>query len=440
MKKIIVSFLAVLISAMPLCLSGCGKAEAKTVYIAASNASDLEMLERAAKLYKEETGKNVEVKTETDQKAKDLSENKATVFEIGTTEEFEDLKDYCADIENTTLNSYLPDKRLALRSDDGKKTYAVPFSISGFGIVYNKKIFDKYYDLKKGDMKYKTVGEVKDFKTLKSLTEEIQKNKKELGIDAAFASPSLKSEDAFKWHSRLLNQPLYFEFSSNDDYFNPDRAFYNAKEIDLRYDKEYKDILDLIKENSNDPAAFETKSNEDSISEFKSGRAAMILADDDLWGRMKKIGTDKTEEFEVGFLPLYMDASGDKKQGITINRERFFAINKKADKESREAADEFLSWLFSSSSGKKIITESAGILTPFNTFAENELPEDPLKRETARYLGDNTLENAIMVISEPIKQTTKAVSSLAISGYMTGKRAFDDTKNTLKDVWKKATR
>ena len=39
----------------------------------------------------------------------------------------------------------------------------------------------------------------------------------------------------------MLTTPFYYEFSANDDYTDPDDAFYNSKEIDFRYDKEYKE-------------------------------------------------------------------------------------------------------------------------------------------------------------------------------------------------------
>ena len=48
-------------------------------------------------------------------------------------------------------------------------------------------------------------------------------------------------------------------------------------------------------------------------------------------------------------------------------------------------AKDFLYWLFSSEVGKRYVTEHFGFISPFSTFDEDELPNDPLAREVIRY-------------------------------------------------------
>ncbi len=440
-KQILACFLVILTAFVPL-LGGCGKEsdQAKAVYLAVSGDAQKTLFEKAAKKYKDETGKTVKIKTfseKTDGKIKVLDKNTKTVsiFAIENNSEFEKLKDYCEDITDSRINSYLSDRKLSLRSDDGKKTYAVPLEISGHGIVYNKDIIDKYFKLQKSEGEITSIAQVRDFKSLKRLVEGLNAKKDELGINSVFASPSLKGEDAFDWHSGILNVPFYYEFSGNEDYDAADRAFMNSKEIDFRYDKEYKDLLDLITANSTDKASFASKSNEDALSEFSQNRAAMIIGDD---GILKD--TKNKDGQRAGLLPLYLDISGNKNQGITIKRKSYLAVNKKADKADKTAALEFLDWLVSSKQGKKILSEDMGTLTPFNTFEEGDLPDDPLKKETGRYMNDSSLENVLWVITEPIRDITKGKTATALSEYMRGEKTFDQTKETVKDGFKMENR
>ena len=139
-------------------------------------------------------------------------------------------------------------------------------------------------------------------------------------------------------------------------------------------------------------------------------------------------------------MPLYIDISGNNNQGLTIKREGYLAINKNAGKADKTAALEFLDWLVSSKQGKKTVSEDMGILTPYTTFGEKDLPGDPLKKETGKYVSDSSLQNVLWVISEPIRDITKSRTATAIGEYMRGEKTFDQTKDTLKDGFKKENR
>lgn len=442
-KRFFVCLLAILTAVFPACLSGCGKDATETVYLSVTTDAHADIFEKAAKAYKDETGKTVTVRKttgKTDDLIKSMTDEdmKTTVFIIENAEEYDSLKDYCYDLSESKLNSYLLNKDLALKSEDGKKIYAVPYEITGYGIIINKELADKYFKGGKSDGAPASLSGIKDHKSLKKFAEELNAKKSELGVTSVFASPSLRAEDAWEWQSGILNLPLYYEFSANDDYNDPEEAFRNSKEIDLRYDEEYKQLLDLIAENSTDKKLFATKSAQDSVKEFTDGKAVMMIGSDKTYDMIKKSG-DKWNRDNLGFIPLYTDISGGK-QGLTVRRERYLAINKKADRESRDAALEFLAWMFSSENGKKTVSNDMGILTPFSTFKESEIADDPLKRDTVKDLADESTENVLWVISEPFKEISKGTASIAAGAYMTGEKAFEETKSAIKNVFKKENR
>ena len=65
----------------------------------------------------------------------------------------------------------------------------------------------------------------------------------------------------------------------------------------------------------------------------------------------------------------------------------FLCINKTASEENQSAAEDFLYWLFTSETGKRYVSEELGFITPFNTFSEEETPDDPLAKEVVSWMN-----------------------------------------------------
>ncbi len=89
---------------------------------------------------------------------------------------------------------------------------------------------------------------------------------------------------------------------------------------------------------------------------------------------------------DVKFLPIYTGMPGEEKQSISVGTENFFSINKQASPEKQKLAADFIYWLYSSPTGKAFVTNDLKFIAPFDTFAENEKPTDPLAKEVIRYL------------------------------------------------------
>ena len=94
---------------------------------------------------------------------------------------------------------------------------------------------------------------------------------------------------------------------------------------------------------------------------------------------------------DVKFLPIYTGMPGEEKQSISVGTENFFAINKQASPEKQKLAADFIYWLYSSPTGKAFVTNDLKFIAPFDTFAENEKPTDPLAKEVIRYMSNTDL-------------------------------------------------
>ena len=98
-------------------------------------------------------------------------------------------------------------------------------------------------------------------------------------------------------------------------------------------------------------------------------------------------------------MPIFIGAEGEEEQGLCIGTENYFAINKNVPPEQQKASLDFLYWLFSSSTGKKLVYEKLGFITPFSTFSESEQPNDPLGKQVAKDLTDNTTKTVPWVFT-----------------------------------------
>ena len=102
-----------------------------------------------------------------------------TLFEINGPIGYQNWKDYCADLKDTDLYSWLLDKSLAVEGDDGG-VYGIPYVVEGFGIIYNDAIMQKYFAM--DGAKAESNDYIKNFDTLNSVVDDIEYNKDLLGI------------------------------------------------------------------------------------------------------------------------------------------------------------------------------------------------------------------------------------------------------------------
>lgn len=441
MKKKILSVITVFLCAVTaFSLAGCGEKETTGVYFLNFKPESAKVYEELAEKYKKETGVAVKVVTaaannyEQTLKSEIAKSDAPTIFQVNGPVGFEAWQDYCMDIKDSKLYSYLDDKDLAIKKNDG--VYAIPYVVEGYGIIYNDAIMEKYFALKDRKSNINSVEEINSFKDLKSVVEDMTANKEKLGIKGVFASTSLSSGEDWRWQTHLLNVPLYYEMIENSDQ-DPSLKLLGSKEIENKYSENYKNLFDLYINNSvTAKTLLGSKSVADSMAEFALGQVAMVQNGNWGWSQIAGVAGNTVKAEDVKMLPLYTGVAGEEKQGLCVGTENYFAINKNADAEKQEASLKFLEWLFSSETGKKYVTEKLGFITPFETFSENELPDDPLAKEISRYMKADDIKNIPWVFTAfPSEEYKKAVGS-ALLDYAQGTKKWDEVRNTVTEKWK----
>ncbi len=397
-----------------------------------------EVYAKVAQAYEKEKGIKLVVETaasgtyESTLTARMATDSAPTIFQINGPIGYASWADYCADLKDTELYKHLKDKSLAVSANGG--VYGIPYVVEGYGIIYNQKILDAYFALPDKKTQVKSADEIKNFATLKAVVEDMQANKDKLGIEGVFASTSLKTGEDWRWQTHLMNIPVTLEFKDK----NIDLTGNGYKTIDFKYSDNFRNIFDLYINNSvSDKKKLGTVDVTASMAEFALGKCAMVQNGN--WGASQILGVsgNTVEAEKIKFMPIYTGVEGEENTGICIGTENYICINAKASKAEQKAAADFLYWLFSSETGKKLVTEEMGFITPFDTFAENEVPDDPLAREVIRWMNMNNIQNIPWNFTVFPGVQFKDNLGAALLKYSQGTMTWDDVKKSAVNEWKK---
>lgn len=394
-----------------------------------------EIYEEISKAYEAETGVKLIVQTaasgtyEQTLKSEMAKSTAPTIFQINGPRGYASWKEYCKDVKDTELYKHLTDKTLAISDGDG--VYGIPYVVEGYGIIYNDAIMQKYFAI--DGAKVKSVAEINSFAKLSEVVTDMTAKKEALGIKGVFASTSLKPGEDWRWQTHLANVPVFYEFTNN----KVDLASDATKEIKFQYSKEYQSIFDLYTNNSTiEKKLLGTKQVADSMAEFALGQCAMVQNGNWAWSQISGVDGNTVKSEDIKFMPIYTGIAGEEKQGLCVGTENFFAVNAKADPAQQKLAEDFLYWLYSSPTGKDFVTNKLGFIAPFDTFADNEKPTDPLAKEVLRYMEMDGVTSVAWNFTVFPNQTFKDNFGAALLQYAQGTKTWDDVQKLVIEQWK----
>ena len=240
----------------------------------------------------------------------------------------------------------MKDKSLAVTSKDGK-VYGIAYVIETYGIIYNKTLLQKYCDSDFASVK--KIEDINSFEKLKTVADEIQKNKDKLGVKGAFTSAGMDSSSDWRFKTHLANLPIYFEYK--------DKGIKSTDAIEGKYLDNYKNIWDLyITDSTCDPADLASKKGTDAETEFTSGEA--VFFQNGSW------------EEDMGMLPIYIGVDGEENQGLCTGSENYWCVNNKASADDQAATLEFLNWCVTNKTGTSALADDMGFVIPFKNAKE----------------------------------------------------------------------
>lgn len=423
----------VLVAAVPLgFLIGCGgspeKADQEThVYYLNPKGEVQHEWDEITEAYKKETGNTVKVTTATNYddslKSEMAKKNPPTIFQTNLMR-FDPWKNSMADLQETDLYKQLRDKNLALKSDDGAHTVAIPYVMESYGIIYNKELFGKYLKLPKA--KVKSINDIKSFQSLKAVADDIQDRKEELGVKGAFTSTGFEQTSAWRFNTHLANIPLYYEFKDEGVTRQP-------ATIQGKYLPQFKQILDLyMKDSTVDRSTLSGKTGDDANSEFALGEAVFYQNGTWAWADLEKAGM---EAKNVGMIPIYIGAPGEENQGLSTGTEQYWCINKNVPKKDQKASEDFLDWVITSKTGKDIMSKKMGFTTPFASFSGYK-SDNPIMEAAQADAKKQTVPVTWAFTMDPSQQYKDTLGD-ALLEYAQGTGDWDKVKSSFVDGWAK---
>ena len=380
-----------------------------------------------AEEYEKETGIETTVQTaasgtyEQTLKSEIAKDNAPTLFQVSGNVGLARWKKYTADMSDSEPYKQLRDQNTALKGDNGE-ILGVPFVIESYGLIYNKDLLNKYFQADWSTIK--SIDDLVGFKALKTVADEIQEHKDDLGVKGAFTSAGFDSSSDWRFKEQLAAIPLSYEL---------DGVTEQPATIKGTYLPEFKQTFDLyLKDSTVSPTELSAKTGNDATSEFALGEGVFYQNGTWAWSDLQKEGVKADM---VGAIPIYMGLPGEEEKGLaTGSGDNYWAINNKVSEADQQATKDFLKWVITSDKGKKAMTDDMGFVTPFKSFSDmkSSNPIVQADQEMADAGKQDVSWAGIMFM--PSQQWKDGVGS-AMLEYAQGTGKWDAVKTAYVDGW-----
>ena len=400
---------ATMIPAVPVMAEG----EGKVYYLNFKPEAD-EAWQNLAKAYTEETGTEVTVVTaasgqyETTLQSEMAKSDAPTLFQVNGPVGLKNWKDYCYDLKDSEIYSQLTSDAYALK--DGESVPGIAYVIESYGLIVNKTLLEK--------AGY-TLDDIKSYDQLKTVADDIQSKKDELGIKGAFTSAGMDASSDWRFKTHLANLPIYYEYK--------DEGVDDAAELKGTYLENYKNLFDLyITDSTCDPAELSAKTADDSRNEFVNSEAVFYQNGSWEYAELAKTFSDE----ELAMIPIYFGVD-DENQGLATGTENYWCVNKIASEEDIQATLDFMNWCVTSETGTKAMSEDMGFTIPFKTAVA---PTNVFVKQDAEYTEAGLTPVSWNFTTMPSEEWKNGVGT-ALTSYAAETGSWDDVVSAFVDNW-----
>lgn len=409
------------------------KAEVAEKLVVPADA-EAELYAQLAAAYSEETGVQLPVETlpaegygERLQEAV-KSGSAPLLFVVHGNAEREAVSEACAPLESLAVAAHLDDPALALT--ESGHTYALPLRYETFGLLYNRAVLQRYFELTDRATTYRSMEEINSEAALRSLAEDLDAHKAALGIDAVFSSAPLKENETHTWATQLFSMPAAAaQRGAGDGMTTGEAAAAGLADAD-RFGTFLQFWFDHAVTRSSDADEAQARA------EFAAGRSAMMFSSDRTAAALFSAEGSRLSGEEIGLHPVYLGLDGETAQGINVDADRFICMHAGAGTLQKKNAERFLDWLMTSETGRRRFVELFGALLPYDDQAGGDLPEDPVLAETARAIHRTDVQR---LHTDPDLVHHGALASLlhgAAAALESGARGWEELKAELTDGMK----
>ncbi len=350
-KILSISLMALLV----LVFAGCSRGGQKTpeggkIVIFQSKVEIIGQLEAAAKAYEEETGIKVEVWGTTgddyfQQFKTRLANNQGpTIFSLAPGAEVVQVANYLEDLSSLSFVNNIADSMLSRHNG---KIIGIPYTVEGFGMVYNKSLIDP--------------AKVNSYEAfVQMLKDQKAKGRNGFGL----------SQESYFLIGHILNHP--FAVMDDMEGYMEKLARGEVKMADAPEFQEFARFYASIRDNSYNPLEV---NYDKECGDFATGKTAAIHQGNWCYGMFKDFNVD----FEMGLMGF--PVKGNTKLAVSVPA--VWCINSQVPQAEKEAGKAFLNWLYTSPTGQRFVTEEFGFIPVVKGMTSSSL--DPLSAEVSRY-------------------------------------------------------
>ena len=428
-SKRVISLLSAVLSLLCLLplLSACGKKandETGRVYYLNFKPEQNSAWQTLAQKYKEQTGVEVSVLTaasgeyESTLTSEITKKNAPTLFQVNGPVGLSNWRDYCLDLSDSDIYSQLTSDEFALK--DNGRVLGIAYVIESYGIIYNETLLDRYF--KSSWSSIKNADDINSFSKLKTVAEEIQSHKSEMGVDGAFTSAGMEGSSDWRFKTHLANMPIYYEYK--------DKNLNTSPAIEGSYLSNFKNIWDLYINNATcAPSQIATKTGDDASSEFARGKA--VFYQNGTWAANDVTGEGKLRSDEIGMLPIYIGVNGEENQGLCTGSENYWCVNRNSSEADIKATLDFLGWVVTSEEGTRALSEDMGFVSPFK---KAKASANPLIADAQKYIDEGKTPVAWVFSTIPSDAWKNGVGG-AMTAYAEGRGSWTAVEAAFVSGW-----
>lgn len=387
-----------------------------------------DQLEEAARKY-EETHPNIKINIQTVGGGDDYgaalktalqSGNEPDIFNVGGPQ---DVEDHMFRLENLSDQSWVNKAFDGVLSGVtvGDKIYGLPYNLEGYGFVYNTEIFEEAGINPEKIVSFKALEEAVKLLDRKIKSGELKD--KYPRLEAVFEFPAKET-----WITGLhtSNVALGQEFESSID-------AYNSKELEFKYSDSFKKIIDLQTDYSPYESAKQKLNAVDYTTQVEEGiaieRVAMIQQGNWIFEAVKNVDESVANKLDILPIPL----EGGKEDCIPVGVPMYWVVNKNSDEEEKNAAKDFLNWLYTSEEGKDYVVNRFHFIPPLKGYEDLEV-NDPLGKAISKYVTNGKTIPWVFM-GYPTGWGEKVLGQ-NIQKYLSGKLTWENAISESQDKWK----
>lgn len=345
-------------------------------------------------------------------KSQMASGKEPVIFNIGGPTDVEEYREYLTDLSDTEAAAVALEGTLNGIEEDGK-VWGLPFAQEGYGLIYNKEIFEKAGI---------NAEELTTFEALEEALATIDGQKEELGLEAAFALPA---KELWVMGNHLANHYIAPEFNSDI------MAAYEAETINFKYGDQMKRMLDLQNQYSVQPVlSLDYSQQVEQL--FSLGKVAMIQQGNWVYPTIDQMDAELAEN-NIGMIPMPFE--GDLSDHLPVGVPQYWVVNKNASEEQQQAAKDFLDWMYTSDIGKDFVLNEFKFVPAYDGY-DSEKIADPLSKVVYDYSSEGkTIGWTFM--STPVGWNEDVLAA-NFQRYISGDMEWQKVLNEAKAAWEKS--